>query len=89
MTAEAWLTCEVQAAGRKEQGVPARPVVQPSAGPHAGACCMVPGSAKAARMKPKLGGHQSFMGLLTGKPNLGPGGPSDQPGPSYLEMPGG
>ena len=34
--------------------MPARPAVQPSAGPQAAACCMVPGGAKAARLKPKL-----------------------------------
>lgn len=67
-TGEAWLTCEVQAAGRKEQGVPACPVVQPSTQPHAGACCVAPGNSKAAGMKPELRGHQSFMGLLSGKP---------------------
>lgn len=48
--------------------MPVCPVVQSSAWPHTRACCMVPGGAKAAGMKPKLKGHQSFMGLLAGKP---------------------
>ena len=43
------------------------PEVQSSTQPHAGACCMVPGGTKAAGMKPKLRGHQSFMGLLSGE----------------------
>lgn len=43
------------------------PEVQSSTQPHAGACCMVPGGTKAAGMKPKLRGHQSFMGLLAGE----------------------
>lgn len=46
-----------------------RPLAGRSRGclPHAGACCLVPCSTKAAGMKPKLRGHQSFIGLLTGE----------------------
>lgn len=34
--------------------MPACPTVQPTAGPHTEGCCMAPGGAKAACLKPKL-----------------------------------